>query len=167
MSVYVFVTEPSRERHAMAQLIDAGFSAYVPMWRRWSRINGHRIRRVSAVFPGYVFLWSDDINRDFAGARHSRYVIGTLGSGGTPKPMDNVDWLVRCMLAHSFGLFDYTRDRRPKMTIGQAVRLIAGPFQGYLASVVELRDGDRKVVIEVKGGRGRMTIDAEKLEAAA
>ena len=63
------------------------------------------------------------------------------------------------------GGFDYTRDRRPKLRLGQAVRIIAGKFAAlnYLGVVTEFRSG--RAVVDVARA-GRVTVRAEELRAA-
>jgi transcription antitermination factor NusG len=162
--IYVVTTEGSHERKAMADLIARGIPAFTPVSRRWRQANGQRFRQLMPIFRRYVFVASSDITVDFQVIRRSRFVTGVLGLEGKPKPVDPA-WLAQFLILQSFGAFDFTSNRKPKMTVGQAVRIIGGKFTGYLATVVEVRA--RKVVITGKSGMmaGRMEIAPEQLRS--
>lgn len=164
-SIYVITTEPSHESKAVKDLLGRGVPAFTPVARRWRRANGNRFRWVTPVFPRYVFICSSDITTDFEAIRHSRFVTGVLGRDGKPQPVDPA-WLAQFLVLQTFGAFDYTANRKPKMSVGQVVKIVGGKFQGFLVTVVEVRA--RKVVVTGKSGMmaGRMEIAPEQLRSA-
>lgn len=161
MPSYVIVTEPQKEAKVVTKLADTGLVAYCPTERRKIFTGRHTTIRERAIFPRYVFVSSDQLDRDFAAIRHAAHVVAFLGQNGLPKPVDDA-WLAHLLLIQTFGGFDYARVRKPRYRIGQQIRLIAGPFQGYLG-VVTAFDG-RKAWFDTV--RGPMSAKREGLVAA-
>jgi transcription antitermination factor NusG len=165
-SAYVVVTRANSEQFVAEELAGAGFTAYAPTQARLVRGAGRPRRVVGGLLSRYLFVWSDDIERDFDAIRHTRRVVGILGLDGKPVRVPTL-WLTGVMMAQTFGCFDYTRARRPAMSLGQRVRLIAGQFKGYTGVVAQLykRDETRvRVAFQGKAMRGTMAIETDKLE---
>jgi len=171
VSVYVVVTAARGELIAMRDLLEADVPAYTPVARQWRwRCDRKGPAYDAPLLPGYVFVWSRDIRRDWETITAARRVVDLLRHGERPLVLRADDWLTRLMVAEAFGLFDYTRERKPKMSIGQAVRVVSGPFKGALAVIQALsgKDDDRRARIKIttKCFAGSMTLETEALEAA-
>lgn len=160
MPSYVIVTETAKEPKVVAKLSDAGIDAYCPTERRKVFTGRHATIRERAIFPRYVFVHTERLERDFAAIRHSPHVVAFLGQNGRPKPVDDA-WLAHLLLIQTFGGFDYARVRKPRYRIGQQVRIIAGPFQGYLGVVTAFDEARVRFDTE----RGLMSAKREHLAA--
>ena len=161
MPSYVIVTETAKEPKVVSKLSDAGIDAYTPVERR-KVFTGHKPTiRERALFPRYVFVSTDHLERDFAAIRHCVHVTAFLGQNGRPKQIDEA-WLAHLLLIQTFGGFDYARDRKPRFRVGQTIRLVAGPFQGYLGIVTAF--DERKAWFDT--ARGPMSAKREGLVAA-
>ena len=161
MPSYVIVTEPQKEAKVVTKLADARIDAYTPIERRKVFTGRYATIRERAIFPRYVFVCTDQLDRDFAAIRHAPHVTAFLGQNGRPKPVDE-DWLAHLLLIQTFGGFDYARVRGPRYRIGQSIRLVAGPFQGYLGVITAF--DDRRAWFDT--ARGPMSAKREGLVAA-
>lgn len=143
---------PHREPAASVRLGDQGFRVFLPLraktWRHAGRIE---IRRVP-FFPGYLFI-ALDLGRD-----QWRSVNGTFGvrrlvtAGDPPRPAPLPSGLVEALR----GQTDDMGCLRPAgaLRIGQAVRVLAGPFGDRIGELIELDDAGRiRVLIDLLGGR--------------
>lgn len=136
-------TQPHRERIALENLMRQEFNAYCPLIRKRVR----HARRVSDVlrplFPSYLFVQLDPASRSW------RPILSTLG----------VRTLVRCgdrpsLLAHEFVESLKAREIDGAITrpanpyrIGQQVRIAGGAFDGLIATIIDMDERDRIVVL--------------------
>ena len=134
----------------MTLLAERGIAAYCPVSPASATSpTAARLTRDLPIFPRYVFVCTDNVDRDFETIRHrTPHVSAFLGQNGRPKPV-NEEWLGAILMIDVLGGFDYTRDRRPKLRLGQQVRVIAGKFAAlnYLGVVTEFRSG--RAVVDV------------------
>ncbi len=135
-------THPHREHIALENLMNQGFDVYCPMVERQVR-HARRTRDVRRpLFPGYLFARIDLAGR-------WRPILSTYG----------VRTLVRFGDQLSFvedGLIDGLKAREVDGVIvkptepfrpGQQVRMQGGPFDGLVATIIELDEKDRLVVL--------------------
>lgn len=162
MSVYVAVAHGGTERRTARELREDGVVAYVPSVTRWRRISPRRkVRHARPILAGYVFVASAAIERDHAAIVSHRNVIELLGCDGTPQPIEP-DWLPQFLVVEALGGFDYTLDRKPKIKVGQIVRIIRGRMAAFgLTGEIAEQRGARFVVATRSG---RMEISAQLLE---
>lgn len=165
MSLYVVATKPQLERRAQRDILRAGVPAYAPCVTRWRRARGTKVRTRWPLLPGYVFVATEDLGVALPAIHASPYVTGLIGFQGRPARIGEA-WLARILVIECFGCFDYTRDRKPKMSVGQMVRIVGGQFQGVLAKVTGERSG--KMVIEIGTGlfQGPTLVNRADLVAA-
>ncbi len=168
MPSYVIVTEPNQERRVVEQLADHAIPAYCPVQRR--KAFGLRITiKEGPIFPGYVFVHTDDVDRDFETIRHrTAYVVAFLTAGGSSKPKAIPDeWLGAFLVMQSLGGFDYAADRRPRLRIGQFVKVVAGQFgaMNYGGVITEFR-GRNDVTLSLHRFGTRLTVATGDLRAA-
>ena len=160
---YVAQTLYHREKIAELHLRAQGFRPFFPQFRRTVR-HARKLREVVApVFPGYIFVIFDT-ERD---RWHS--INGTVGVSRlltalkrpVPVPGDVVQALIGAIDVS--GCVVLGADLR----VGQAVRVVAGPFVGGLG-VLERLDGKRRVrvLLNIMGGQTPLMIDRADLAAA-
>lgn len=136
-------THSHRERIALENLRLQDFHTYCPLIKRRHR-HGRRVSDVlRPLFPGYLFVQVNSI------AQVWRPIVSTIG----------VRTLVRCgdrlsLLEDAFvrGLKAREMDgviARPATSykVGQTVRLAGGAFDGFIATIIEMDDKDRLIVL--------------------
>lgn len=136
-------THPHKERFALENLARQNFPAYCPMLR--TRVRHARIVRqaLRPMFPGYVFAAVDSDMHKW------KPLLSTFGVRSVVRSGDRLSFLPD-------GFVDALRAReidgaiaRPAtpFQVGQPVRLMAGSFEGLLATIVEMDDRGRLVVL--------------------
>lgn len=136
-------THPHREHIAIENLGRQDFETYCPLIQRQVR-HARRTRHVMRpLFPGYVFV---RINPDL---QRWRPILSTFG----------VRSLVRCGDRLSFVEDGFVAGLRAReldgiiikpaepYQLGQKVRMRSGPFDGLVATIIEMDEKDRLVVL--------------------
>lgn len=164
---YVLTVRPQSERQVERGLGEAGIACYLPrqtrLARRKGRATGACIK--SPLLPGYVFV---QIDTD----RQIRPVMEIDGSidflhGASASPVAiSAAFIAELRQAEDDGAFD-SSPRRAEWRKAQKVKIEAGPFQGFFATIAELRPNDRAILIgKFFAGVGRMEIDLSQVVAA-
>jgi transcriptional antiterminator RfaH len=139
----VINTNPHRERLVLDNLQRQALTAYCPMIRR----HRSHARRVEAVlrplFPSYLFLQAN------AALKRWRPILSTHGVRTVVRTGDNPSLLADEFIA---GLKNREVDgavvRPPSpYRVGQEVRIASGPFDGFIATILELDEKDRLLVL--------------------
>jgi transcriptional antiterminator RfaH len=136
-------TQPNRERIALDNLSRQEFHAYCPLIRK--RItHARRTQEVlRPLFPGYVFVKIDSL------ARSWRPILSTVGVrtlvrfGETPSFVEE-DFIAELKAREVDGAV--MRPGRP-YRIGQEVRVAGGAFDGTVATIIEMDERDRMIVL--------------------
>jgi transcription antitermination factor NusG len=161
---YAIYTAPRAERKARDDLTRAlGLSMYVPLERLHGSRHNHRhhsrlvIER--ALLPRYIFAKFDISRIDYGRIRESWNVVDIVKMGGIPRfvPTQLVDGLHRREAA---GEFDWTvpkPDQPPPFLKDDPVRVLEGPFAGFLGTIAGMRPHDRVAVLVSLFGRSTAT----------
>jgi transcription elongation factor/antiterminator RfaH len=160
---YVAQTLHHREKVAERHLREQGFRSFFPQFRRTVR-HARKLREVvTPVFPGYIFV-TFDTERD---RWHS--INGTVGvcrllttlKRPVPVPAGIVQALIGAIDVSGCVVLG------ANLRVGQAVRVVAGPFVGGLG-VLERLDakGRVRVLLNIMGGQMPLMIDRADLAAA-
>lgn len=174
MSVYVAIVRALSEKLVVTDLTDRGFAAFSPIMRRWTNpATGPRVKAEMPLIPRHVFVATDDIERDFEAIRHGRRVSGVLGWAGEPRPLPDAGakWVAQLAITQAVGGFDFTARPKPKLSINQQVRILAGDFQGYTGKLVKLSPAKVTVYVDGRFVKGNINLkpeqvgDAEEAEA--
>jgi len=108
--------------------------------------DGQKVTSQRKFFPGYVLVQMEMNDETWHVVKDTRQVSGFLGSGGKPRPMPQreVDALV---LQIEEGI------ERPKpkvmFDVGEAVRVIDGPFASFNGVVEEVMEDKAKLKVSV------------------
>lgn len=164
-SWFVVQTQPQAESKAKRHLVNQGFTAYLPYYRR--RVRHARRNEIVArpLFPGYLFVQLDpDLQR-------WRSINGTVGvrcilaDGDRPRCVP--DRVVDEIVARE----DETGAVKllsPAFSPGQAVRLLTGPLTEVAALFEEARDDNRVVLLlTLLGRKVRALASVDEVTAAA
>jgi transcriptional antiterminator RfaH len=135
-------TNPHREHIVLAHLKQQALTAYCPMIRR-QRSHARRVEAVlRPLFPGYLFVQASlDLRwRPILTTHGVRTVVRT---GDDPGFVD--DALIAGLKAREI---DGAVVRPPSpYRVGQAVRIAGGAFDGFIATILELDEKDRLLVL--------------------
>ena len=160
---YVTQVLHHKERLAGQHLALQGFRYFCPWYRKTVR-HARRLRETLApVFPSYIFV-AFDVERD-----RWRSINGTLGvarliktkNRPTPAPNGIVEQLVATLDGAGLVRFD------GGLSVGQAVRVVSGPFAGFLGRLERLDGNGRvRVLLEIMGFDAPVVMNKESLSAA-
>jgi transcriptional antiterminator RfaH len=152
---YVVRTLAQRERHAVQQLANQNYRAFLPLHLR-NRRHARKVETISApLFPRYLFTILDR-TRD-----RWRSINGTLGverllmCGGEPQPVPH-GLVENLMLAADQ---DGTVHFHYALRQGQMVKVAAGPFADLVGRLERLDDKGRvSVLLRLMGGSVRVAL---------
>lgn len=139
----VVTTHPHREPIALQNLEYQDFLAYCPLVRR-RRSHARRVSDVlRPMFPGYVFVKMTSC------AQRLRPLSSTIGVRSLVRCGDELslldDALVQSLKARELdGVI--SRPEAP-YEVGQQVKLVGGPFDGLVATIIDMRERDRLTVL--------------------
>lgn len=149
-------THTHREQTAVEHLQRQGFEAYCPMVARRIR-HARQVKDVTRpMFPGYVFA---RVGLD----RHAwRPMLSTYGvrsvicCGDRPSLVD--DGFVSSLKAREVGGL-VSKPSTP-FQVGQSVRVAGGPFDGLVATIIDMNEKDRVVLLMgILNGSVRVKVD--------
>lgn len=136
-------THPHRERVAVENLVRQQFKVYCPTELRRVR-HARRVHDVARpIFPGYIFaqvapdlsLWRSILS--------THGVRSVISYGDRPAFVES-GFIEGLRAREVDGVI--TRPITP-YKIGQEIRLNGGPFDGLVATIVEMNDKDRLVLL--------------------
>ena len=108
--------------------------------------DGQKVISQRKFFPGYVLVQMEMNDETWHVVKGTRQVSGFLGSGGKPRPMPQheVDALVH-------QIEEGIERPKPKVMfdIGDAVRVIDGPFASFNGLVEEVMEDKAKLKVSV------------------
>lgn len=112
--------------------------------------NGKKVNKERVYFPGYVMVQANlggEIPHIIKGING---VIGFLGEtkGGDPVPLRNSE--VNRMLGKVDELAVKTDNVAIPFTIGETIKVIDGPFNGFNGTVEKINEEKRKLEVMVK-----------------
>ncbi|MGP3699819.1 transcription termination/antitermination protein NusG [Rhodobacter sp. NSM] len=160
---YLVQTKPNAFRIAERNLLRQEFSIFSPTQTQ-TRKYGTRFRHtVQQLFPGYLFV---RFNPEFPQWRaiNSTYGVSRLVTfGNVPSPVPHA---LIAGLQQRCGS-DGSLLPPDRLSAGDRIRIVAGPFADYVATVEQI-DQDRRVwiLLDILGGKTRTQIPVEQLQKA-
>jgi transcriptional antiterminator RfaH len=136
-------TQPHREQIALENLARQAFNTYCPMMRTRVRHARRTQEVLRPLFPGYLFV------RVSADLKRWRPILSTYGvrtlvcCGGRPSFLD--ERFVEGLQARTID-GAIVRPARPYEP-GQQVKMAGGAFDGLIATILEMDEKDRLVVL--------------------
>lgn len=164
---FVVSTNYRAELDVVRELQARGYDAYSPMETVWIRHARSKTAGRRPLFPRYVFVFMDP-DTDTPDVRHTKDVTGLLGNSGKALPITESDVIGQLRSQETMGAFDRTVSRKLTFSPGQPVRIIAGPFTGFMAQIMEAKTGEKRVrvLFSLFGRASPMPIDVGHLVAA-
>ena len=144
------------------------FRVIVPMENDVQVKDGKKKVVQRKIFPGYVLVEMNMTDDSWYVVRNTTGVTGFVGTGSKPVPLAEaeVERLLSQMVAVEEG-----KDANFKIDfeIGDDVRIVDGPFEGFLGKIEEIdaAHGKVKVLVAMFGGRETtVELDYPQIEKA-
>mgnify|MGYP001595619382 CR=1 FL=1 len=154
--------KPNCAKIAEKNLRRQGITSFLPTEEKTVERRGKFSSVAQLLFPGYIFV-SLDVAQGRWRTVNSTYGITKLVSFGS-KPSQVPSELISELMMRC----DDTGQLLPpkKLNPGDKVRMMTGPFSGFLAEV-EAMTAERRVwiLMDIMGGQTRVAANAEQLQA--
>lgn len=156
---YALMTKPQRELRAANDLRDQGATVFVPVeivLRKARTARGSKLREANRLLaPGYVFTTDPHADCDD--------IRGVLMIDGRPIAISEAAMLP---LMEATGRMAPEYAPRASFSIGDLVRVTAGPFAGHTVTIAKVSKGRLHVVCRLFGTDTEAAIKPEMVEAA-
>lgn len=161
---YVVHTRPHAESRAVMHLQWQGYRSLCPRYRRIVR-HARRAKSVLApLFPNYLFVYLNLGCDPWRAVNSTHGVARLVMQGEMPQPLPQgivEELLVR---TRADGALDWT----PSFKIGQAVRIVDGPFAEFVGTLEHLDAAGRvRVLLDLLGRSVSVALRSGALMAAA
>lgn len=112
--------------------------------------NGKKISKERNFFPGYILIEADLSGEMPHVIRNTNGVIGFLGAekGGDPLPVRLAE--VNRILGKVDELADSEEEITIPFVVGESVKVIDGPFNGFTGTIEKINEEKRKLEVMVK-----------------
>jgi transcription antitermination factor NusG len=137
---YAARTSPNHEKRVREHLVSRNLECFLPVYetvRRWK--NGCNMRIEMPLFPGYLFVEIDLVNR--IRVLEVPGVLCLVGTGPFPWPLPEGE--IEALRA---GLHLYRPQPHARLTVGQRVRIKTGPLADLTGILLRQKDGLRVVL---------------------
>jgi transcriptional antiterminator RfaH len=156
-------TQPHREHFALENLERQKFAAYCPMTRK-RRSHARRVEIVlRPLFPNYLFVQTGP---DFGRWRPilSTYGVRTVVRAGESLSFIDDRFITSLKAREVEGAI--VRPASPYQ-VGQKVQISTGPFDGLVATIIEMSEKDRLIVLVELMSRGiKVTLTSDAVTPA-
>ena len=163
---YAVCCKPRQETVAEENLLRQGFHVYLPRISIRQRRRGQWLDAVEVLFPRYIFIRIDTLQRSTAPVRSTRGVVGLVRFGGQPAVVP--DAVMDALLRREDSASGLHQDKRPLFAAGEAIKLVDGPLVG-MEGVFTEQDGDKRVIVllELLGKANKVRVDRDWIAKAA
>lgn len=141
---YAVFCKPRQETTAEENLRRQGFHVYLPRIRITRRRRGQWVDVVEPLFPRYLFIGIDLLQRSMVPVRSTRGAVDLVRFGSQPAVVPNV--VVQALLQREDPVAGSWQDSRPLFRTGELVKLVDGPLAG-MEGVFTQGDGERRVIV--------------------
>lgn len=170
---YALTVMPRREQEAADALTRRGFGVYVPLVRKYRKVNKYVKRKELkryALLPGYVFLQSQSAYPAWYRILNSRWVRGAISVEDRPLriPLNDMDALIAREHKGEFTAWSMEQFMRSnhEVTVGQDADIVIGPLAGQRGKVVSITEEVAGFLLEMFGTARVLKVPLESLEAA-
>jgi transcriptional antiterminator RfaH len=156
----VLMIHRHQEEQALKNLQRQNFKAYCPMLARHIRHARRAYDVKRPLFPGYLFLEMPTHPHGLRQAANTLGVRNFVLAGD--KPASLPDGFVEGLMAReeNGAICGPGRPLRP----GENVKILGGPFDGLIAQITQLTDGDRALLLlDILNRPTRVRIETKRL----
>ncbi len=150
------VSETLRQRVETMGLTDKVFELLVPTQDRVVIRGGKKSTVKEKIFPGYLLVKMVVEDASWLAVRTTPGITGFVGSGNNPtalsdKEVENIQKFISSPAPRY----------KTKMSVGEAVKVMDGPFTGFLGTINSMDDekGKVKVLISIFGRETPVELD--------
>jgi transcriptional antiterminator RfaH len=158
--------KPRQEYVAQENLVRQGFHVYLPRIQTRRRLRGHWVDAVEVLFPRYIFLRIDAIQKSLSPVRSTRGVVGLVRFGDQPAVVP--DQVMAALMQRENPAVGLHQEDRPQFCAGETVRLVDGPLAG-MDAIFEQEDSEMRVIVlmELLGKSNKMKVRRDWVVQAA
>ncbi len=133
-----------------AKLSDHVAQVLIPKEKVFQIRNGKKVSKERNFFPGYILVEADLVGEVPHVIKNITGVIGFLGEtkGGVPVPLRQSE--VNRILGKVDELADADEEMNIPFIIGEAVKVIDGPFNSFSGIIEEINEEKKKLKVMVK-----------------
>lgn len=142
MTWFAIQHKPAQGPRAHQNLMNLGVHCYRPEVEVDKIVGGKRIRRLEALFPGYLFVRLELTDPVWAKLRSTRGVLRVVEFGGAPARI--ADEVIEQVALGLERVAEYGG-----ILQGQPVEIHDGPFQG-LQAIFQQYDGDTRAIVLIE-----------------
>lgn len=138
---YVVHTKPRQETRAQENLVNQGFTCFLPTLDVERLRAGRRVVVSEALFPRYLFVQLETGRSNWSAIRSTRGVARLVEFGGVSArvPAELIDALTSAPAQH-----------RELFNVGDPLKVVDGPFLGVRAELLrfyDAPDGEARVLV--------------------
>ena len=162
---YVVHTQVNNEAKAARNLAQQGFEVYLPHYLK-RRSHARKIEWVAApLFPRYVFVRINMATQRWRSIQSTVGVCYLVANGQDPAPVGQDVLMLLKSREDERGFIKV--EHRPRFSLGEKVRVLAGAFADSFGLFDGLSDRNRvAVLLDFLGRKVRVSLDAEAVATA-
>ena len=120
----------------------------IPTEKYYSMRNGKRVVKERTYLPGYVLVEANLVGEIVHVLRNTPNVIDFLGGANNPQALRPSE--INRILGKAEELQEEVPDAVIPYTVGEAIKVTDGPFNGFSGVVAEVNGAKRKLTVTVK-----------------
>lgn len=152
----VRVMETLRQRVETMNLAGSVFEMLVPTQDRVIIRSGKKATIKEKIFPGYLLVKMILDDPTWLAVRTTAGITGFVGAGNKPTPLSETE------VANIEKFISSPAPRfKTKFTVGEAVKIVDGPFSDFLGTIHEIDEekGKVKVLVSIFGRETPVELD--------
>jgi transcriptional antiterminator NusG len=170
MKWYVVRAQANREKSVSERLIKESEKGdlqgklgqvIVPMEKSFFLKNGKKVMREKVMFPGYVFVETNAIGELKYHLKGMNGATGFLTNRG-----GEIQSLSRDEVNKMIGLHEEAQAKQPETTyvIGEEIKVMDGPFNGFIGTIDEIKDQKVKVSVLIFGRKTPIELSVMQID---
>ena len=145
-----------KQKIEASNLEDKLFELLVPTQEKIEIREGKKVPVKEKIFPGYLLVKIDLDNISWYAVRSTPGVTGFVGVGNKPTPLEEKE----VETIQQFSKLE-APTYKASFSVGEAVKIIDGPFSEFIGSVEEINEekGKLKVLVSIFGRETPVELD--------
>ena len=150
------VTGTLKQKIKASGFEDKIFDVLVPTQEKIEIREGKKVTIKEKIFPGYILVHMDLDNQSWYAVRSTPGVTGFVGMGNKPTPLDEKE----VATIQQFSKLE-APTYKATFSIGEAVKIIDGPFADFIGSVDNFDEdtGKLRILVSIFGRETPVELD--------
>lgn len=150
------VTGTLKQKIKASGFEDKIFDVLVPTQEKIEIREGKKVTIKEKIFPGYILVHMDLDNQSWYAVRSTPGVTGFVGMGNKPTPLDEKE----VATIQQFSKLE-APTYKATFSIGEAVKIIDGPFADFIGSVDNIDEdkGKLRILVSIFGRETPVELD--------